>query len=173
MHPRRFLGFCAVVALPCAAAAAPPDSHLSGPAMQEMATAYTDALLSHDGSALKLSPHVRRTENGLVNANGEPEVRASFAETKMVKAKRDLRFVVDEAAQEIVAFFLIDVSLSGPAQAETKAGDKSYKVAVTVPGGEYTVHEAERFRFQDGLISEIEIIAHVQNGLGGASGWPG
>jgi hypothetical protein len=135
------------------------------------ATAYIDALLSHDGANVPLAPDVRRTENGLVNANGEIEVRASFTETKMVKARRNLRIIVDEPRQEVVAYFLIDVELTGPAQAETKAGDKSYKVAVSVPGGNYTVHEAERFRIAKGLIKEVEIIAHVENGKGGSSGW--
>jgi hypothetical protein len=136
------------------------------------ATAYIDGLLSHDGSKVPLASDVRRTENGLVNANGESEVRASFAETKMVKAARNLRFIVDEQQHQIVAYFLIDIALAGPAQSETKAGDKRYKVAVSVPGGSYTVHEAERFLIDDGLIKEIEIIAHVEKGSGGSSAWP-
>jgi hypothetical protein len=137
------------------------------------AEAYIDALVvSHDGADVPLAPDVRRTENGLVNANGEHEVRASFSETKMVRDRRNLRFVVDEMQGEIVAYFLIDVVLAGPEQSETKAGDKRYKVAVSVPAGIYTVHEAERFKVEHGLIKEIEIIAHVEKGAGGASGWP-
>ena len=153
-------------------AAEPPSEHLSPDAMAAMATTYVQALLSHDGSALKLTPDVRRTENGLVNANGENEVRASFAETKMVTGTRNLHLVADEKRQAVTAFFLVDVSLSGSAQTETKAGDKAYKVAVSVPGGDYTVHEAEEFRFSKGAIHEIEIIANVQKGRGGTTGWP-
>ncbi len=137
-----------------------------------IATAYLDSLVSHDGSKLPLASDVRRTENGLVNANGEHEVRDSFKYTDMVKDHRNVKMVADTKTGEVTVFFQIDISLKAPASGETKAGDSSYKVAVTVPSGDYTVHEAERFKIEKGLIKEIQIIAHVQEGANKPSGWP-
>ena len=54
----------------------------------------------------------------------------------------------------------------------TRAGSSEYKVAVTVPAGTYTVHEAERFKIVKGYITEIEIIANVEKGKGAGAGWP-
>ena len=135
---------------------------------------YLDALKSHDGSRLPLATRVRRTENALTNANGEAEVRESFARTHMIEAIRDPRFIVDSTTGEVVVFFQIDVSIDekDAKDTTTKAGGSEYKVAVTVPKGTYTVHEAERFRVVDGYITEIDIIAHVENGKGAGSGWP-
>jgi hypothetical protein len=165
--------FLTLMAMPAKAdPAKPPCGDDSRECLASIATAYSAALLSHDGSALPLAPHVRRTENGLINAQGENEVRASFNDTKMVRDRRNLRLVVDEQQHEVVAFYLLDVALTGPARTEVKAGDKRYKVAVSVPSGEYTVHEAERFKIQQGQIQDIEIISYVEKGKGGASGWP-
>jgi hypothetical protein len=91
----------------------------------------------------------------------------------MVEGTRDARFYVDTAKGEVIVFFRLDVDLkTADATASTKAGHTEYKVAVSVPEGTYTVHEAERFRIERGLISEIEIIAHVEQGKGAGSGWP-
>ena len=143
--------------------------------METAARAYIAGLLSHDGSKVPLAPNVRRTENALTNARGENEVRESFVRTDMVEATRDIRLYTDVAKGEVIAFFRLDVDLKegkGGGEATTKAGDTEYKVAVTKPAGTYTVHEAERFKVRNGLIEEIEIIAHVEDGKGLGSGWP-
>ena len=153
--------------------AAPPCTDGGAQCLEKIGRMYIGALLSHDGAALPLAPQVRRTENALTNARGAAEVRESFARTTMVKAARDVHFWTDEKAGEIVFFFCIDINLDKAlAGATTKAGDREYKVAVTVPQGTYTVHEAERFKIVRGYISEIEIIAHVESGKGAGSGWP-
>lgn len=162
------------VATAAAATVEPPCTDAGEACLRSIASLYLKALLSHDGSALPLAPKVRRTENALTNANGENEVRESFVRTHMVEAVRDPRFVIDAKTGDVVVFFRIDVDLTeaDAKDTTTKAGDSEYTVAVTVPKGTYTVHEAERFRIVRGFITEIEIVAHVETGKGGGSGWP-
>lgn len=160
-------------AAPEAASPVPPCRDQSAECLQRIADLYLQALRSHDGSKLPLAPGLRRTENALTNARGAAEVRESFARTQMIEAVRDTRYVIDPVRGEVVLFFLIDVDLKAKdADATTKAGSTEYKVAVAVPKGTYTVHEAERFKIERGMIDEIEIIAHVENGTGLGSGWP-
>lgn len=145
----------------------------SAACLESVARSYIDALVSHDGSKIPLTADVRRTEQGLTNAKGEHEVRESFVRTNMVESTTDVRLYTDLAKGEVIAFFLLNVDLKEKdATATTKAGDTDYKVAVTKPAGTYTVHEAERFRIVAGKISEIEIVAHVEDGKGLGSGWP-
>lgn len=154
-------------------AAAPPCSDQSSNCLRQIAGLYLDALRTHDGARLPLAPGVRRSENALTNARGDAEVRESFARTTMVKNIRDVRYYIDAANSEVVVFFLIDVDLkANDANATTRSGDTHYEVAVAKPAGSYTVHEAERFKIVQGWITEIEIIAHVEDGSGQGSGWP-
>lgn len=141
--------------------------------LEAIAQSYIDGLISHDGSKIPLAPDVRRTENGLTNAKSEFEVRESFARTTMVERARGVRFFTEPERGEVVAFFLLDIDLKEEdATSTTKAGNTEYKVSVTKPAGTYTVHEAERFKIVGGKITEIEIIAHVEDGKGMGSGWP-
>ena len=154
---------------------APPCTGNTAECLERIARLYVDALLSHDGSKLPLAPTVRRTENALTNAKGPYEVRESFARTTMVEAAREPRMFVDTRTGDVVVLFRLDIDLKesgGAGDKTTRAGDTEYKVAVSVPAGTYTVHEAERFRIKDGYITEIEIIAHVEQGKGGGAGWP-
>ena len=151
----------------------PPCIDNTSACLEKIAQLYLDALLTHDGSKLPLAKNVRRTENALTNARGDYEVRESFKRTHMVEGVREARFYTDVARGDIVVFFRGDVDLKDvDAKSVTKAGDSEYKVAVTVPAGTYTIHEAERFRIVKGYITEIEIIAHVEKGKGAGSGWP-
>lgn len=143
--------------------------------LEVVAQSYIDGLVAHDGSKIPLADDVRRTENALTNAKGAGEVRESFARTTMIEQAKDVRLVTDVEKGEVVAFFLLDIDLkqdAGGGSRSTKAGDTEYKVAVTKPAGTYTVHEAERFRIVAGKITEIEIIAHVEDGKGAGGGWP-
>jgi hypothetical protein len=152
---------------------APPCTANTASCLQRVASLYLEALLAHDGSKLPLAANVRRSENALTNARGPFEVRESFARTTMIEAIRDPRYYIDVAEGEVIVYFRIDVDLkAADANGQTKAGDTEYKVAVTVPAGTYTIHEAERFKILRGVIREIEIIAHVETGKGGGSGWP-
>jgi hypothetical protein len=143
--------------------------------LEAVARLYIDGLVRHDGSKIPLAANVRRTENALTNARGANEVRESFARTTMVEGAKEVRLYTDVAKGQVIAFFLLDVDLkpeTGGGSGSTKAGDTEYKVAVTKPAGTYTVHEAERFRIVAGKITEIEIIAHVEDGKGQGGGWP-
>lgn len=143
--------------------------------LEAIARSYIDGLINHDGSKIPLAANVRRTENALTNARGANEVRESFARTTMVEGAKEVRLFTDVAKGQVIAFFLLDVDLkpeTGGGSGSTKAGDTEYKVAVTKPAGTYTVHEAERFRIVAGRITEIEIIAHVEDGKGQGGGWP-
>lgn len=160
-------------AAPADVAVAPPCTDSSKACLEKIARLYIDALVSHDGAKLPLAPSVRRSENGLNNAKSAYEVRESFVRTNMVEGTRDVRFWTDPARGEVVTFFLLDVDLkAADALSTTRSGNTEYKVATTVPEGTYTVHESERFRIVKGYITEIEIIAHVENGKGLGSGWP-
>lgn len=143
--------------------------------LEAVARSYIAGLVSHDGSKIPLAATVRRTENALTNARGVDEVRESFARTTMVEGAKEVRLFTDVAQGQVIAFFLLDVDLKeadGGGSSSTKAGNTEYKVAVTKPAGSYTVHEAERFRIVGGKITEIEIIAHVEDGKGQGGGWP-
>jgi hypothetical protein len=159
---------------PASTPARPPCTQQSAACIEAIAKLYIGALLSHDGSKLPLAPTIRRTENALTNARGDKEVRESFARTHMVERASEPRFVIDTAKGEVVVFFRIDVDVKSAdaAGTTTRAGSSDYKVAVTVPEGTYTVHEAERFKIVKGYITEIEIIAHVEKGKGAGGGWP-
>ena len=173
------VSLCSLCSAPASNAASvdvsppPPCMSRSASCIQTVASLYLEALRSHDGSKLPLAKDVRRTENALTNARGPYEVRESFARTHMVEGTRDVRFYIDANQGEVIVLFRLDVDLkAADAQATAKAGNTQYQVAVTVPEGTYTVHEAERFKVVRGLISEIEIIAHVEKGKGAGSGWP-
>ncbi|WP_404479949.1 hypothetical protein [Novosphingobium sp. BL-52-GroH] len=182
MRHLNYRSLAIVAALPLAVLGGPVLARDAAPAgckektracLESVARSYIDALVSHDGSKIPLTPDVRRTEQGLTNAKGEHEVRESFVRTNMVESTTDVRLYTDVAKGEVIAFFLLNVDLKeADANATTKAGDTDYKVAVTKPAGTYTVHEAERFGIVGGKIREIEIIAHVEDGKGQGSGWP-
>ena len=153
----------------------PPCTSNTASCLEKIGRLYIDALVSHDGSQVPLARNVRRTENALTNARGPYEVRESFVRTHMVEAAKEPRMFVDTRTGDVIVFFRLDIDLKeneGASDKTTKAGDTEYKVAVSVPSGTYTVHEAERFRIKNGFITEIEIIAHVEKGKGAGAGWP-
>lgn len=176
----RTLPLVLIASLACPAVAASPAAKPGCTAktracLEAVARSYIDGLVSHKGDAIPLADNVRRTENALTNAKGPHEVRESFVRTTMVEAAKDVRFFTDVEKGEVVAFFRLDIDLKqgeGAGDGATKAGDTEYQVAVTKPAGTYTVHEAERFKIVNGKITEIEIIAHVEDGKGLGSGWP-
>lgn len=163
------------IAVPASAAPKTDCTDASRSCLESVARSYIAGLVSHSGAKVPLAPTVRRTENALTNARGPNEVRESFVRTDMVERARDIRLFVDVAKGEVIAFFALDVDLkdhNGGGSGTTRAGNTEYEVAVTKPAGTYTVHEAERFRIKNGLIHEIEIIAHVEDGKGKGTGWP-
>ncbi|MEO5641571.1 MAG: hypothetical protein ABIQ98_07385 [Sphingomicrobium sp.] len=171
----RLLFAATALSIAGSAQAKPPCTPATRQCLEAIARSYINGLVTHDGSRIPLAKNVRRTENALTNARGPHEVRESFARTTMVEGTKDIRLFTDVAKGEVVAFFLLNVDLKaseGGGESSTKAGGTEYKVAVTKPAGTYTVHEAERFHIVRGQITEIEIIAHVEDGKGLGSGWP-
>jgi hypothetical protein len=155
-------------------AAKPPCTAQTRACLETIARTYIDGLVAHSGAKVPIAPNARRTENALTNAKGE-EIRESFVRTDMIERAKGVRLYTDVAKGEVIAFFTLDIDLkdsNGGGQSTTKAGNTEYEVAVVKPAGTYTVHEAERFRIRDGMIEEIEIIAHVEDGKGQGSGWP-
>jgi hypothetical protein len=168
----------AAASLGCGAAGAqkvaPPCTAQTRTCLETVARTYIDALVSHSGAKVPIAPTARRTENALTNAKGE-EIRESFIRTDMVERAKGVRLYTDVEKGEVIAFFTLDIDLkehNGGGSGTTKAGNTEYEVAVTKPAGTYTVHEAERFKISNGVIQEIEIIAHVEDGKGMGSGWP-
>ena len=96
-----------------------------------VAMTYLDALVAHDGAAIKLAPDVWRKGNGAVFTQGEAALRASMAH-EPVSAVSTLRWVVD--GDNAVAFYDLDTTFDVP------------------------VYLAERFLIRDGLIHEIEFV---------------
>lgn len=163
------------LAVPQSAAAKPGCTDAGRACLESVARAYIEGLVSHSGAKVPLAPTVRRTENALTNARGANEVRESFVRTTMVERARDIRLFIDVPNGQVVAFFALDIDLkdsNGGGSGTTRAGNTEYEVAVTKPAGTYTVHEAERFHIKRGLIHEIEIIAHVEDGKNKGTGWP-
>ena len=168
----RFLAMAAPAAALLLAAVPAQAGPSTAAELDAIARGYITALASHDGSGVPLAPNVRRTENGLVNANGADELRESFHHVGMVKDARSIRIVSDPRSGDAVAFYLLDIVLEGKTMNTTQAGKSAYKVAVSVPAGHYTVYEAERFHVSNGLIDQIEIIGHVAHADHAPAAWP-
>jgi hypothetical protein len=120
------------------------------------ATTYIDAFLSKDGSSIRLAQNARRTENGMETGTSGPEIANDMTNNQgdhAIYAIRDLRWFVD--GEHAVAYYLQDTSLPNMNVGHTS-----------------TVHLAERFRVQAGLITEIEAVFWVTPGpTPEASGW--
>src|SRR5436190_3175646 len=113
------------------------EEHVSAKRQQmiDAGTAYLDALVSHDGSAVPLAPDCWRTEEGRNSGLSADAIREGLKGESMhgITGYRDLRWFVD--GNDAVAFYLLDAGA--------------------------TVHLVERFRVIDGLIHEIEAIFYV------------
>jgi hypothetical protein len=144
------------VLAPVARAAAPcVDS--SRACLIATANTYLDALLSHDGSRIRLAANARRTENGMDTGDDAATIRKSVTTPtpdQVNTGMRDKRWFVDGGVA--TAFYLLDTSTLPPSLAHTT-----------------TTHLVERFRVKRGLITEIEAIFWVAPGPNEeGSGWP-
>lgn len=132
----------------------------------QTAATYVAALASSDASKVPLAPNVRVTKLAKPVSQGEAQVRAYLSREAPSTGYRNARYVVDEATGEVAAFFLLGVELKEP-RASAAEPDKLN------PPGQMTIHLAERFRIEHGLITEIEAIYFSQPGTSsGDSGWP-
>jgi hypothetical protein len=152
------LGFVAPAFAPAARAATPaPCVDSSRACLIATANTYLDALLSHDGSRIRLAANARRTENGMDTGDDAATIRKSVTTPtpdEVNTGMRDKRWFVD--GDQATAFYLLDTSTLPPTPLHTT-----------------TVHLVERFRVKRGLINEIEAIFWVAPGpQQEGSGWP-
>jgi len=155
------IGLAAILALTPASGHAqqvkPACTDDSRQCMIAAATSYLEGIVTHDGSKVLFAPDVRRTEEGRDTGQGEATLRAALLKMPPMLDYRNTRFVVDPETHQLVYFTLLRLE---------NAGGK--------PGGPpATVHLAERFKVEHGLITEIEAIFWNQPGTSdGISGWP-
>lgn len=119
----------------------------------QAAQSYIDALLSHDASSVPLADHVRRLENNKVNADGAAALRQSLnkgAQYRLIRGIRDLNWFV--AGNDVFAIYTVDAGLS----TGTLASGRTF----------------ERFRIENGLITQIEIVVCTSLGKVPAPEWP-
>lgn len=106
------------------------------------ADAYIKALVSHDGNSVPLAPSARRTENGMVTGTSGPGIANDLSTNRGDQAiydARDVRWFV--SGDEAIAYYLLDTAAPGQSIPHTT-----------------TVHLAERFKVDNGLIYQIEAI---------------
>jgi hypothetical protein len=125
------------------------------------ATSYLEGLVHHDGSKVLLAPNVIRGEQGRMNIRDEASLRKSLDHEPAMVGYSNLRFVVDTETHQLVYYALLGLSM------------RADQVPAGTPPGPVTVHLAERFKVEHGLITEIEALFYNQPGTAdGVSGWP-
>ena len=137
MAPRSLITLLVTVSLASAGSAEPATpgcSDSSRECLVRAATSYLDAITQHDGSLAWLAPDVHRRVNGS-ELEGEEAIRSAIDHEPEMIGYRDARFFVNEREGWVVVFWLID--LDGPV----------------------TARIAERFKIENGLITEIEGVA--------------
>ena len=149
-----------------------PCNDNSEQCMISAATTYLDALVSHDTSHIRVAPHVIRTEEGGRTASSAIDIIKSLSIPTFDESiidRRDTRWFVDKPNHEAVAFYILDVG------AEPNLPTLLPFVRPTVPTA--TVHLTERFKVDNGLITQIEAIFDVSAPATGGhpcetDGWP-
>ena len=128
------------------------------------ATSYLEGLVHHDGSKVLFAPDIVRTEQGRDAGKGEAVLRAKLDKEPPMLGYTNIRFTIDEKTHQIVYFTLLRLA-TDESQPAPPPGAK--------PLSPVTVHLAERFKVEHGLIEEIEALFYVQSGTAdGTSGWP-
>jgi hypothetical protein len=128
------------------------------------ATSYLDGLVHHDGSKVLFAPDIVRTEQGRDAGKGEALLRAKLDKEPPMLGYANTRFTVDRQTHQVVYYTLLRLA-TDESQPAPPPGVK--------PLPPVTVHLAERFRVEHGLIEEIEALFYTQSGTAdGASGWP-
>jgi hypothetical protein len=129
------------------------------------ATSYLEGLVDHDGSKVLFAPDIGRTEQGIERGRGEAVLRAALDQEPPMLGYGNTRFVTDLDTHQVVYFTLLRLA-TDESQPAPPPGAK--------PLPPVTVHLAERFKVEHGLIKEIEAIYYSQAGTSeGMSGWPG
>ncbi len=128
------------------------------------ATSYLDGLVHHDGSKVLFAPDVVRTEQGVERGRGEAFLRGTLDKEPPMLGHANTRFVTDLETHQVVYFTLLRLATDESRPAPSPGAK---------PLPPVTVHLAERFKVEHGLIEEIEAIYYSQSGTSeGTSGWP-
>ena len=128
------------------------------------ATSYLDGLVHHEGAKALFAPDIVRTEQGIERGRGEAVLRAALDREPPMLGYANTRFVTDLETHQVVYFTLLRLA-TDESQPAPPPGAK--------PLPPVTVHLAERFKVEHGLIREIEAIYYSQSGTSeGPSGWP-
>jgi len=104
----------------------------------EPACAYLASIVSHDGSKVPVADKAWRIEQGVNTGTSGSEIKESMSNdyfTTYVEGLRDIRWFV--SGDEAIAYYVLDIQKA--------------------PGIESTML-AERFKVEDGLITEIEVV---------------
>jgi hypothetical protein len=122
------------------------------------ASKYIDALVSHQAAGVPLAANAYRTENGMVTGTSGAGIRNDLETNqgdRAISGVRDVRWFV--AGDEATAYYLMDTTAPGQPTAPHTT----------------TVHLAERFKVDVGLIHQIEAIFWITPGTSpDGSGWP-
>lgn len=104
----------------------------------EPACAYLAALLSHDGSKIPIAIDAWRLEQGVNTGKSGKVIQDDMSKSyfNFIKGLRDIRWFVS-SDDEVIAYYVLDI--------EDAPGIKATMVA-------------ERFKVDDGLITEIEAV---------------
>ena len=163
--------FAAVATLTMAASAnaqqvKPTCTDDSRDCMITAAKAYLDAITTHDAAKVPLHPNVRRTEQGRVTGEGEIKIRENTKFQPDMAGHGNTRFFVDETTHNVVAYTLLRIP-------GTKADPNRPTMADKLTPQPSTVHLAERFKVEKGLITEIEALFTIEGGkMDGTANWP-
>lgn len=111
-----------------------------------VARTYLDALVSHDGSQIKLAKDAKRWENGILTGRSGPDIKSQMPAPyfKVVKRLRDIRWFLE--GDNLFAMYLIDTGVPDS------------------PAYTGTVHVSELFVIRNGLIHEVEAIFCAASG---------
>jgi hypothetical protein len=142
-----------------------PCNDNSEQCMIAAASTYLDALVSHDATHIRLAPDVVRTELGGNTGTGADAIRTSVSlptPDESIIDRRDTRWFVDKPNHEAVAFYILDVGVP----------PKPLLPFVRPTEATGTVHLSERFKVDNGLITQIEAIFSVSTKPCETDNWP-
>jgi hypothetical protein len=147
----------------------PPCTDDSRDCMISAAKAYLDSIVTHDASKVPAAPAIKRTEQGRVTATGEQNLRESQKLQPDMDGHKNTRFFVDEKTHNVIAYTLLRVTGQN-ADPNRKTFVSGRPASEAKPS---TVHLAERFKVEKGLVTEIEAIFTIETGsMDGTSNWP-
>jgi hypothetical protein len=116
----------------------------------EVARTYLDALVSHDAESVLLAEGARRIDNGKVTVQGADALRAIIRREPAARTD-GFRWIVD--GDQAIAFYDLDADLS-----------RGEGEVVGPPDSWIPAYIGERFRVQDGRITEIEVVYTARPG---------